>query len=63
MATHTSNQCDMAVNASSSKCDTALENGSITPHEDTEVQVFQCQGFEGMIESPFCCGEDMSCTV
>lgn len=63
MATYTCNQCDMAVSASYAKCDTALVNGSITPDEDAEVQFSQCPSVEGMIESPFWCGEDMSCTI
>ena len=63
MATYTCNQCDMAVNASCAKCDTSLENGSITNDDGSEVQVSQCPSCEGMIKSPLCCGEDMSCTI
>jgi NAD-dependent SIR2 family protein deacetylase len=53
----------MAVNASCAKCDTPLENGSITTDDGAEVQVSQCPSCEGMIKSPLCCGEDMSCTI
>jgi hypothetical protein len=63
MATYTCNQCDMAVNASCAKCDTPLMNGSIATDDGAEVQVSQCPSCEGMIKSPLCCGEDMSCTV
>ena len=62
MATYTCNQCNMAVNASCAKCDEPLNNSSITTDEGVEVQVSQCPGCEGMIKSPLCCGEDMTCT-
>ena len=63
MATYTCSQCDMAVNASCAKCATPVENGSIATDDGAEVQVSQFPSCNGMIKSPLCCGEDMSCTV
>ena len=62
METYKCSKCGMAVNASCAKCNIPLENGNITTEEGTEVQVSKCPSCSGMIKSPLCCGEDMSCT-
>ena len=63
MATYRCKKCDMAVNASCAKCDIPLRNDSITTDDGHSVQVSQCPSCEGMIKSPLCCGDDMSCEV
>jgi hypothetical protein len=63
MATYRCKKCDMAVNASCAKCDTPLRNNSIITDDGHSVQVSQCPSCEGMIKSPLCCGDDMSCEV
>jgi hypothetical protein len=53
----------MAVNATCAKCDAPLENGSIKLEDGTEVQVSKCPNEHGMIKSPMCCGQDMTCSA
>lgn len=63
MATYECSVCGMAVNATCAKCDAPLENGSIKLEDGTEVQVSKCPNEHGMIKSPMCCGQDMTCSV
>lgn len=63
MATYTCSICGMAVNASCAKCGEPLVNNTITLDDGTKVQVSQCPQGHGMIKSPLCCGQDMSCSV
>lgn len=53
----------MAVKAQCAKCDTPLEHGEIQLDDGKKVQVSKCPSCEGMIKSPQCCGEDMSCSL
>ncbi len=55
--------CGMAVKAQCAKCDTPLEHGEIQLEDGKKVQVSKCPSCEGMIKSPQCCGEDMSCSL
>ncbi len=59
MATYECRACGMAVNASCAKCDAALEDGSLTLDDGTNVQISKCPDCAGMIKSPQCCGADM----
>jgi hypothetical protein len=61
MATYECEICGMSVNATCGKCDAPLENGSITLEDGTVVQVSKCPNGHGMIKSPLCCGQDMTC--
>ena len=63
MATYECNSCGMAVNASCSKCDKALENDHLTLDDGTVVQISIYRSCEGKIKSPQCCGSDMSCSI
>lgn len=63
MATYTCDECGMSVNMTCATCDKALVNDSITTDSGVEVQVSKCPEGHGMIKSPMCCGEDMSCTI
>lgn len=63
MATYECEKCGMSVNATCGKCDALLVNGSVTLPDGAEVQVSKCPNDHGMIKSPMCCGQDMSCSV
>ncbi len=43
------------------KCNAALEHGTITKPDGTEVHVAKCPSGCGKIKSPMCCGQDMAC--
>jgi hypothetical protein len=61
MATYECEICGMAVNASCAKCDAPLVNDTLTLDNGTQVQVSKCPNGDGMIKSPLCCGQDMTC--
>ena len=63
MATYTCDKCGMGVNMTCATCNAALVNDTITPDTGVEVQVSKCPDGHGMIKSPLCCGQDMSCQV
>ena len=63
MATYECSICGMAVNATCAKCGAPLVNGTIKLEDGTEVQVSKCPNDHGMIKSPLCCGQDMTCSV
>ena len=63
MATYTCDKCGMSVNMTCATCNAALVNDTITTDTGVEVQVSKCPEGHGMIKSPMCCGEDMSCPV
>ena len=63
MATYECKICGMGVNASCSKCDAPLVDGSLTLEDGTKVQISECPNGHGKIKSPMCCGEDMSCSL
>lgn len=63
MATYECPKCGMAVNATCAKCGAPLENGTIKLEDGKEVQVSKCPNGCGMIKSPLCCGQDMSCKL
>jgi hypothetical protein len=43
------------------ECGTELVNDSITTEGGQNVQVSKCPDGHGMIKSPMCCAEDMTC--
>jgi len=45
------------------KCGKGLEHGVLTKPDGTEVHVSKCPDECGMIKSPMCCGDDMSCSI
>lgn len=61
-ATYICDQCGMSVNATCGECDAPLVNGTIDV-DGKEVQVSKCPNGHGMIKSPLCCGQDMSCST
>ncbi len=62
MATYECSVCGMAVNATCAKCDAPLVNDTIEL-DGAKVQVSKCPNDHGMIKSPLCCGQDMTCKV
>jgi len=63
MATYACDECGMGVNMTCATCNAALVNDTITTDTGVEVQVSKCPDGHGMIKSPLCCGQDMSCQV
>jgi hypothetical protein len=53
----------MSVNMTCAKCDKELVNDSIAKPDGAKVQVSKCPEGHGMIKSPMCCGQDMSCNI
>ena len=63
MATYTCPKCGMSVDMTCGKCGEELVNETIQKPDGTQVQVSKCPDGHGMIKSPMCCGQDMSCTI
>lgn len=63
MATYECSVCGMAVNATCAKCDAPLVNDKVKLDNGAEVQVSKCPNEHGMIKSPLCCGQDMTCSI
>jgi hypothetical protein len=45
------------------KCGKELVHEHISKDDGTKVGVSKCPDGHGMIKSPLCCGNDMSCSV
>jgi hypothetical protein len=63
MATYTCGKCGMSVNMTCAKCDAELVHDTITTDTGVTVAVSKCPDGHGMIKSPQCCAEDMSCEI
>jgi hypothetical protein len=63
MATYTCDSCDMSVNMTCATCDSDLVHDTITTDAGVEVEVSKCPEGHGMIKSPMCCAEDMTCAA
>ena len=63
MATYTCEQCDMSVNITCAECGQELAHDTITTDDGREVDVSRCPDGHGMIKSPTCCAEDMTCEL
>ena len=63
MVTYECSSCGMAVNATCAKCEEPLINDLIKKEDGSSVQVSKCPNEHGMIKSPTCCGQDMTCSV
>jgi|TARA_B100000809_G_scaffold236903_1_gene256251 hypothetical protein len=53
----------MSVNMTCAKCGAALVNDTLTKDDGSTVQVSKCPNGDGMIKSPMCCAQDMTCAV
>jgi NMD protein affecting ribosome stability and mRNA decay len=62
-ATYTCDKCGMSVNMSCATCGDELVHDTITNSAGTQVAVSKCPQGHGMIKSPQCCGQDMTCSV
>ncbi len=57
----TCNKCGMGVKGlTCSKCDAGLVSGTVEKNGNT-IQVAKCPKGCGMIKSPTCCNQDMTC--
>lgn len=62
MALYTCEVCGMSVGTMTcGQCDKELVNDDLTTEEGEKVQVSKCPDGHGMVKSPMCCGQDMSC--
>ena len=62
MATYTCEKCGMSVNMTCAHCCKELVHDTIATDQGA-VAVSKCPDGEGMIKSPMCCAEDMSCDL
>ena len=63
MAIYTCDKCGMSVGTMTcGHCGKDLVNDTIDK-DGTKIQVTKCSDGHGMVKSPLCCGEDMTCTV
>lgn len=63
MATYTCAVCGMSVNMTCGKCGKELVDDTITTDDGRTVQVSKCPDGDGMIKSPICCAQDMTCNA
>ena len=63
MATYECGKCGMAVNTTCAKCDVPLVNASLEIADGKSVQKAKCPSGEGKINSPSCCGDEMTCSI
>ena len=63
MAAYTCDKCGMIVNMTCGQCDQTLIHETLTKDDGGTVDVSKCPGGHGMIKSPMCCAEDMTCSV
>ncbi len=63
MATYTCSKCGMSVDMQCGKCGEELEMDSVKKPDGTPVNVAKCPEGHGMIKSPMCCGQDMTCDI
>jgi len=53
----------MSVNMTCGQCGEDLSHGTITTDDGSTVAVSKCPDGHGMIKSPMCCAQDMTCAV
>ena len=63
MATYTCDECGMSVDVTCAECGAELEDDTITNDAGATIEVSKCPNGHGMIKSPLCCGQDMTCAV
>ena len=63
MATYTCSKCGMSVDMQCGKCGEELVMDTVKKPDGTAVKVSRCPEGHGMIKSPMCCGQDMSCSI
>jgi DNA-directed RNA polymerase subunit RPC12/RpoP len=63
MATYTCDKCGMSVNMTCAKCGAELVHDTLEKDDGSSVAVSKCPNGDGMIKSPMCCAQDMTCSV
>lgn len=63
MATYTCQVCGMSVNMTCAKCGAELVHDTLSKDDGSTVAVSKCPNGDGMIKSPICCAQDMTCNV
>ena len=63
MATYTCDKCGMSVNMTCAKCGTELAHDTLHKDDGSSVAVSKCPEGHGMIKSPMCCAQDMTCSI
>ncbi len=64
MAVYTCEQCGMSVGSiTCGTCNSELVHEPFTKADGGTVLVSKCPEGHGMIKSPMCCGQDMTCAV
>ena len=62
MATYACPVCGMSVNMTCAKCGKELVHGAIQK-DGANIAVSRCPDGHGMIKSPMCCAQDMTCSL
>ena len=63
MATYTCQSCGMSVNMTCAKCGQELVHDTLTKDDGSTVAVSKGPEDHGMIKSPMCCAQDMTCAI
>jgi DNA-directed RNA polymerase subunit RPC12/RpoP len=64
MAAYVCSVCGMSVGSMTcGKCGKELVYDTITTENGTKIHVSKCPDGHGMVKSPMCCGQDMTCAV
>ena len=63
MAAYTCEKCGMSVNMTCGQCGQARVHETLTKDNGGTVDVSKCPDGHGMIKSPMCCAEDMTCSL
>jgi len=64
MAAYTCEKCGMSIGTMTcGKCGAELVHDTLTRDDGTSVHVAKCPNGHGMVKSPMCCGQDMTCEV
>ena len=64
MALYTCDKCGMSVGTMTcGKCGAELVHETITKPDGGTVQVTKCPAGHGMVKSPMCCAQDMTCAI
>ena len=63
MAAYTCEVCGMSVNMTCAKCGAELVHDTLSKDDGSTVAVSKCPNGDGMVKSPICCAQDMTCNV
>jgi hypothetical protein len=64
MALYTCEKCGMSVGTMTcGKCGAELLHDTLVREGGAKVHVAKCPTGHGMVKSPMCCGQDMTCSV